>query len=694
MLRAQQAITKRIGAIVLACASCMACTAEWAASAAPPQHATPVLRGGLDNPDFLVWLGPVPDGLTREQVRERSTAVFDVVMKDIAAGHDLKSFACKTPAEVGPVPMMDSVERYIDGLPDSRDDDALLHGLNQAARAGNWIARANLFFLMSQRRQSDLVVEFRMIQLMEWMHERRLGALYAFVGDTIMASGITNGLSGNEPTAMDEFAALRHSYQAQYEVGQHLKKSDDPDEVRLGERMIACALGSSPTYARVFTGEAEKARDARYEREHEASFSPLHRAVRDGDAAQVDKLLAAPGTDVNARSSGDQTPLDMAFLGKVQDARIVKALIQRGADVAGNGAVDKRGGRYDQDEVLNRAVKAKPADLQVVEMLVKAGAEPFKRTAVHETIVTTPFSDSFDAYEAGSQPELLEFLLSTKKLDPRSELAGEYLERSVRHPKVLARLLAYGIKPEQVDDLLSEIAQAGSYPATLAVRHQYLAIAGGLVQRYPSVAQSILGEQGYRSMKQAASICNLEFASWLLDKGAAMHRAGHDDPGAMVSTVVDHCDKDRSLEPDTDSLANRDHWRKVFLEKLKAKGYDFNVDAKRCPAWSYDGSSCNGPEDDSLASLLLALGADPYRWYPRQERSALISVIDRCRGEVLDLMLAKPPRKLDALTREGLDAALEATTREPWSGLNCPADFMGKTARRLISYGARKGASR
>ncbi len=694
MLCAQKDMTKKMLAIALISVSCTACTGGQEAASIPSQHAALVLQGGLDNPAFLEWLGPVPAGLTREQLGERNTTVFDSVMKDMAADHDLKTFSCKTPVEVGPVPMMDAVERYIDGLPDSRGDDALLHGLNQAARAGNWIARANLFFLMSERRQSDLAVEFRLIQLMEWMYERRLGALYAFVGDGILASGVTNGLSGNSPTAIDEFAALRHSYQAQYEVGQHLKKSSDPDEIRLGERMVACALGSLPAYARVFTGEAEKARDARYEREHEASFSPLHRAVRDGDAAQVEKLLAAPGTDVNAKSSRDQTPLDMAFLGKVQDARIVKALIKRGADVAGNGAVDKRAGRYDQDEVLNRAVKAKPADLQVVDMLVKAGAEPFKPTAVNETIVTTPFSDSFDAYESGSQPELLEFLLSTKKLDPRSELAGEYLERSVSHPKVLARLLAYGIKPEQADDLLSEIGQAGSYPATSAVRQQYLGIAAGLVQRYPSLAQSIRGEQGYRSIKQAAFICNLEFASWLLDKGAAMHHAGYDDPGAMVSTVVDHCDKNHSLEPDSDSLAERDHWRKVFLEKLNSKGYDFNVDAKRCPAWSYDGSSCNGPEDDSLALLLLELGVDPYRWYPGQERSALVSVIDRCRGDVVDRMLAKPPRKLDALSRKGLDAALEATTREPWSGLNCPADFMGKTARRLILYGARKSAGR
>ena len=694
MLHAHQAATKGILAIIIVCMSCMACTAEWRGSTAPPEDATPVLPGGLDNPAFLAWLGPVPPGLTRDQVGQRSTAVFDLVVKEMAADHDLKAFTCKTPAEVGPVPMMDAVERYIDGLPESQDDDALLHGLNQAARAGNWIARANLFFLMSQRQQLDLVGELRMIQLLEWMHKRRLGALYAFVGDAIMASGITNGLSGNGPTAMDEFAALRNSYQAQYEVGQDLKKSADPDKVRLGERMITCALGSSPAYARVFTGEAKKRRDALYEKEHEASFSPLHRAVRDGDVAQVEKLLAVPGTDVNAKSSRDQTPLDMAFLGKVQEARIVEALIKRGANVAGNGAVDKRAGRYDQDEVLNRAIKANPADLQVVEMLVKAGAEPFERTAVHETIITTPFSDSFDAYESGRQPAILEFLLSTRKLDPRSALAGEYLEHAVSHPKVLARLLGYGIKPEHADDLLFELASAGSYPATLAVRQQYLAIAADLVQHYPSMAKAIRGEDGYRSMKRAVSICNLEFASWLLDKGASMRPTDGDDPGALVSAVVDHCDKTYSPSPDTDSSADRDHWRMVFLGKLKAKSYDFNVEANGCPAWSYGGSSCLGPEDDNLTLALLALGADPYLWYPRQDRGALAWAIDRCKTVVLDAMLAKPPSKLDALTMKGLDAALEATTREPWPGLNCPTDFMGKTASKLISYGAGRDAGK
>lgn len=237
---------------------------------------------------------------------------------------DIGDFVCKTPAAVGPVPMMDAVERYIDGLPDSRDDDGLPHGLNNAARQGNWIARAQIFLLMSDRRQADVSERYRMVQLMEWMQERRLGVLYAWFGGAVAASGFYYGLAGNGPTGIDEFAALYGSYQAQYEVGRYLKNSNDPDRAGIGEQMVACALGSLPAYARVFTGAAEKAREARRERDHETTFSPLHRAVRDCDAALVEELLAAAGTDVNAKTSHGYSPLDMAFLGKTHNARIIR----------------------------------------------------------------------------------------------------------------------------------------------------------------------------------------------------------------------------------------------------------------------------------------------------------------------------------------------------------------------------------
>jgi len=683
---------QRILAVILFCAGCVACKIERVISALP-QPSAPIVRGGVDNPMSLSWLGPVPAGLTQEEVNRRSDAVFQKIKEDMNATIDIEDFTCKTPAEVGPVPMMDAVERYIDGLPESPDDDGLLHGLGNAARQGNWIARAQIFLLMSDRRQADVSEHYRMVQLMEWMQERRLGVLYAWFGDAVAASGFYNGLAGNGPTGFDEFAALQGSYQAQYEVGQYLKNSRDPDSTRIGERMVACALGSLPAYARVFSGAAEKARAARYEKEHETTFSPLHRAVRDGDAGLVDELLTAAGTNVNAKTSRDYTPLDMAFLGKTQNARIIRALIRRGADVAGNGAVDKRAGPHDGDEVLNRAVKAQPANLEVIAKLIEAGAEPFEETSVNNYVGRTPFSDSFEAFESGVRPEVLEFLLATKKLDARSELAGDYLEQAVRYPKVMARLLTYGIPPEHAKGLLSEIAHVSGHAGTPAERQRYLAMASDLARRYPGLARSIRDVLGYETVSRAIYICNFEYAVWLLDNGAPVKGASHHKPGALVSTVVAQCDKDRSLTPDLDMIADRDRWRQVFLEKLKAKRYDFNGNTESCPAWSSKGSMCKAPEDDRLAALLLTLGADPYRIYPGQRDSALESVIEGCRVQLLDLMLARPPRTRDAPTRQALQLALQATSREPWSGLNCPGDFMKNTARKLLSYGAQRSAA-
>jgi hypothetical protein len=679
-------------AVILCCAGCAGCKSEPVASAAPQPPAS-LVQGGVDNPAPLSWLGPAPAGLTQEEVNRRTDAVIEKIKNDMSAGIDIGDFVCKTPAEVGPVPMMDAVERYIDGLPESRDDDGLLHGLNDAARHGNWIARAQIFLLMSDRRQADVSEHYRMVQLMEWMQERRLGVLYAWFGDAVAASGFYNGLAGNGPTGIDEYAALNGSYQAQYEVGRYLKNSNDPDRAGIGERMVACALGSLPAYARVFTGAAENAREARRERDHETTFSPLHRAVRDGDAGLVEELLTAAGTDVNAKTSRGYSPLDMAFLGKTHNTRIIRALIRRGADVAGNGAVDKRAGPHDGDEVLNRAVKAQPVNLEVLAMLIEAGAEPFKETSVNNYVGRTPFSDSFEAYESGARPEVLEFLLATKKLDARSELAGDYLERSVRYPKVMARLLTYGVPPEHAKGLLSEIAHVSGHAGTPAERQRYLEMASDLARRYPGLARSIRGVPGYEKLSQAIHICNFEYAVWLLDNGAPVKGASHHEPGALVSTTVERCDKVHSLTPDLDMIADRDRWRQVFLEKLKAKHYDFNVNSGKCPAWSSKGSMCKAPEDDSLVALLLTLGADPYRTYPGQRDSALESVIEGCRVQLLDLMLARPPRTRDAPTRQALQLALEATSREPWSGLDCPGDFMKKTARKLLSYGAPRSAT-
>ncbi|MCA1245578.1 hypothetical protein [Massilia sp. MS-15] len=652
----------------------------------------PLLEGGLDNPAFLAWLGPLPRGLTQASLDARLEAVANKIVKDMSDEPALARFRCKTPAEIGNVALMNAVEAYIDGLPESRDDDKLLHGLNEAARNGNWVARAQLFLLLSERRDADLATQYRSVQLMEWMYERRLGSLYAYMGDAIAASGFYQGHARNEATGPELFAALHGSYPAQFKVGAHLRNSDDPQHARIGKRMQDCALASLPAFARVFTGEAEQARARRREHAHEASFQPLHRAVRDRDRALVERLLAMGSTDVNGKTGRGQTALDLAFLGTTPDAAIIGALIAHGADVAGNGAVDKRAGPHDDDELLNRAVKARPVDLDVIAMLVRAGAEPFKTTEVNDFIGATPFRDAFDAYESGENTEVLDFFLRTGKLDPRSELAAEYLEDAVAYPKVMARLLAYGIAPEHAEDLLSEFAQASVRAATPVLRQRYIDKVSELVRTYPALLRAVRGEAGSEALDQAAYVCNFEYASWLLDTGAVPDASRSHAPGTLLSTVVDRCDKEHARDPDLDALADRDRWRQVFLEKLKAKRYDFNARVGRCPAWSSNGSLCEAPEDDALLALLLKLGADPYLLYPDQDDSALASVIQRCRRGMVDLMLARPPARLDAQVRQGLALALEETTREPWSGLHCPPDFMSNTARKLVSYGAQPGA--
>lgn len=254
--------------------------------------------------------------------------------------------------------------------------------------------------------------------------------------------------------------------------------------------------------------------------------------------------------------------------------------------MAGNGAVDKRAVPHDGDEVLNRAVKAQPANLGGLAMLIEAGAEPFKETTVNNYVGRTPFSDSFEAYESGARPDVLEFFLATKKLEARSELAGDYLKRPVRYPRVMARLLTYRITPEYAKGPLSEITHVSGHASTPAERQRYLETAFDLARRYPGLARSTRGVRGYENLSQAIYICNFEYAVWLLDNGAPVSGASHHEPGALVSTTVERCDKVHSLTPDLDMIADRDRWRQVFLEKLKAKQYDFNVNSGKCPAWS------------------------------------------------------------------------------------------------------------
>lgn len=236
---------------------CLGCAAQ----ANPNMHreaqldsAVVTAKGNTDDSSFLSWLGPLPTPLTPSVVQNRMNTVFMKIKKDLASDKDAIHFVCKKPEEVGPTPMMNAVEKYIAGFPESRYDPDIMNRLNDAARAGNWLARVQIYAVLSEHSGKTYQAQMRVVQLMEWLQEHRIGALYAFFGDDLAASGYYSDIPGDGATGIDIFAALNHSYPSQNKVGKELRMSSDPAIAAAGERMLACASNALPAYASQFKG--------------------------------------------------------------------------------------------------------------------------------------------------------------------------------------------------------------------------------------------------------------------------------------------------------------------------------------------------------------------------------------------------------------------------------------------------------
>jgi hypothetical protein len=208
--------------------------------------------------DPLAWIGPLPKTISTASLDKRWDRLIKQVFAEISTT-DVRRFACKSPAEVGPTPMMNAVEAYIDGAPDSLFDDVIMHDLNEAAAKGNWLARTLIFFWLNAYDEKQY--QYRAVVLAEWMHERRLGQLYAAFGDMLMASGYYSDAPSSKLSAFDTMAAMHHSYVAQNDVGKALSASDDPELAAVGRKMLACASGSLGAYRRLFNKEGTQARD-------------------------------------------------------------------------------------------------------------------------------------------------------------------------------------------------------------------------------------------------------------------------------------------------------------------------------------------------------------------------------------------------------------------------------------------------
>lgn len=204
--------------------------------------------------DPLAWLGPLPADVTDADYDQRLMAVSRKIVDDMASWQpdDIRGFRCRTPAQLGAVPDMNAVDRYIARFPDSARDPKLRGGLYAAGAKGNWLAVALIVGLerQSPSGQDARVQRYRMVQLMEWLQARKVGPLYREFGAPLVAEDVFDGMRSTRTSAPDVYAALHGSYPAQYEVGADALASKDAGLRAIGQQMQDCARKALPAYRR------------------------------------------------------------------------------------------------------------------------------------------------------------------------------------------------------------------------------------------------------------------------------------------------------------------------------------------------------------------------------------------------------------------------------------------------------------
>lgn len=227
------------------------------ASTHPPRSTAPMQTGERNTvaPARLAQLTETADVTGQrfgaEALDERIDRLLDNAIHDASARRDGDRFVCKLPAEVGPVPLLEAVDAYLRGLPDSRHDPALLRDLHRAARQGNWLAKVQVLLSRNDYHAPDDTTAFRPITLGEWMRDQRLGALYAAAGNADGAVRPRRAKPAGALSSLDFFAAMHHNYPSQYKVGRELLRSGDALQAALGRRMLDCAARALPMYAQM-----------------------------------------------------------------------------------------------------------------------------------------------------------------------------------------------------------------------------------------------------------------------------------------------------------------------------------------------------------------------------------------------------------------------------------------------------------
>ncbi|AQR69543.1 hypothetical protein BZG29_15275 [Janthinobacterium sp. LM6] len=208
------------------------------------------------NDDALAWLGRVPSNWTIESYGTRLLRIGDKVAAQISnalkdGGPDARQFVCRAPAEYGPVPNQAAVDAWI-GAPRavrSVRSGPAWDALVAAGEKGNWMARLELYYTLSSVNVSELSLleQYRIVQLMEWLHKKQVGGLYSYFSASMPAApGNSRSATWRMQDQASLYAAMLGSYDDQNSRGRVLQAESDTALAEAGNKMLACAKAALP----------------------------------------------------------------------------------------------------------------------------------------------------------------------------------------------------------------------------------------------------------------------------------------------------------------------------------------------------------------------------------------------------------------------------------------------------------------
>lgn len=208
------------------------------------------------NDDALAWLGRLPSSWTLESYGTRLLRSGDKVAKQIGdalkdGGPDARQFACRAPDYYGAVPDQAAVNAWIGAPGDVRKvrSGPAWDALVAAGEKGNWMARLELYYTLSSVNVSELSLleQYRIVQLMEWLHKKQVGGLYGYFSAGIpVTPGNLPSSTWSKQNQASLYAAMLGSYDDQNSRGRVLQAESDPALAEAGNKMLACAKAALP----------------------------------------------------------------------------------------------------------------------------------------------------------------------------------------------------------------------------------------------------------------------------------------------------------------------------------------------------------------------------------------------------------------------------------------------------------------